>query len=456
MKPVRSLMFDQDTICALSTPPGTGGIAVVRLSGPDALRIARACSDLEKNIVARSAYFCRFKDADGDIDEGLLTWFKAPASYTGEEVVELSVHGSTYIAQRLLQALVMAGARIARPGEFTLRAFLNRKLDLSQAEAVADLIASGSRSAHTLALQQLRGGYSEKIEALRQQLIDLSALIELELDFSEEDVQFARRDDLLALLNELIDLCGGLINSFQYGNAVKQGVPVAIIGAPNSGKSTLLNHLLQEDRAIVSEIPGTTRDTVEETITIDGVLFRFIDTAGIRATDDAIEKLGIERSFKKAAEARIVVLLGDASVVSEGAFRTQATMLRERIGSGPQLIPVLNKIDLPGAHAGSSVMHISAKTGAGIGELKDAFIEHVQALQQDDGGIVVTNVRHVEALGHARQALHEARTALGEGVSGELLAIDLRRAQHHLGEITGRITPDDLLGSIFGRFCIGK
>ncbi len=449
-------MYEQDTICALSTPPGTGAIALVRLSGPDALVLTRQCSDLTKNIAARTVHFCKLKDAEGDIDEGLVTWFKGPASYTGEDVVEIGVHGSPYVQQRLLSALIAQGARMAKPGEFTLRAFLNRKLDLSQSEAVADLISSQSAAAHKLALQQLRGGYSERIEHLRQQLIDFSALIELELDFSEEDVEFAQRDDLLALINELITVCSELMNSFRYGNAVKQGVPVAIIGAPNSGKSTLLNTLLQEDRAIVSEIPGTTRDTVEEAITIDGVLFRFIDTAGIRSTEDTIEKLGIERSYKKATEASIVVLLGDASVMSEGAFLTQATMLRERIGNGPQVIPVLNKIDLPGAQKGGKLMHISAKTGEGMSELKDAFIEHVQALQEGDGGIVVTNVRHVEALGHARQALHDARIALKNGVSGELLATDLRRAQHHLGEITGRITPDDLLGSIFGKFCIGK
>ena len=449
-------MLEQDTICALSSPPGVGAIAVVRLSGPDALAITRRCSDLRGNIISRTAYFCKVKDEAGEVDEGLITWFKGPASYTGEDVVEIGVHGSPYVQQRVLTALTAAGARIARPGEFTLRAFLNRKLDLSQAEAVADLIASQGAAAHRLALQQLRGGYSERIEELRQRLIDFSALIELELDFSEEDVEFAKRDDLLVLLDELTTICTELISSFRYGNAVKSGVPVAIIGAPNSGKSTLLNALLQEDRAIVSDIPGTTRDTVEETITIGGVLFRFIDTAGLRETGDTIEQLGIERSYRKAQEASIVVLLGDASVMNEGAFRTQAQIMRQRIGEGPALIPVLSKVDLPGVRIADDSMAISAKSGLGLDRLKQTFLDHVNGMRGDDGGIVVTNARHVEALSHARAALSDARTAIENKVSGELLATDLRRAQHHLGEITGRITPDDLLGSIFGRFCIGK
>src|SRR5436190_8314615 len=306
-------MYERDTIAAISTPPGTGAIALLRLSGPGALAAAKVIAPaLPKDPEARRAHFVPLVDADGPVDEGVVTVFRGPKSYTGEDVVEVSVHGSSYVQQRLLVALLGAGARMALPGEFTQRAFLNRKMDLSQAEAVADLIASQSAAQHRLAMHQLRGGFGQRIEELRQQLIDFAALIELELDFSEEDVEFAKRGDLLALVDTLIGMCTGLIDSFRYGNAVRQGVPVAIVGAPNSGKSTLLNALLQEDRAIVSEIPGTTRDTVEETMTIGGVLFRFIDTAGLRNTSDTIEKLGIERSYKKAGEANIVVLLGDA------------------------------------------------------------------------------------------------------------------------------------------------
>lgn len=450
-------MIEQDTISALSTASGSAAIALVRMSGPEALRVLHAVAPaLPVPVPARKALHLALHDGEGMIDDALVTCFPAPHSYTGEHMVEIGVHGSGYIVQRLLVALSGHGARLAKPGEFTLRAFLNRKLDLSQAEAVADLIAAGSKAAHKLAMQQLRGGYSEHIERLRQQLIDFSALVELELDFGEEDVEFARRDDLLGLLADLLAVCDHLIDSFRYGNVVKTGVPVAIIGAPNSGKSTLLNALLQEDRAIVSDIPGTTRDTVEGTITIGGVLFRFIDTAGLRTTEDAIEKLGIERSYRKAQEASIVVLLGDASVLNESAFATQVRLLRQRIGDGAELLPVLSKADLPGVKLNGGIPAISARTGAGLAELKQRFLAHVNALHSDQSDIVVTNARHVEALGHAREALAEAQRGVDAGISGELLASDLRRAQHHLGEITGRITPDDILGSIFGRFCIGK
>jgi tRNA modification GTPase len=462
-------MYTPDTIAALSTAPGTGAIAVVRISGPDTQQIMHAVApSMLLTPEPREAVFVRLRDADGAVDEGLLTWFPGPHSYTGEDVAEISVHGSPYIQQRMLEALLAAGARLAMPGEFTQRAFLNKKLDLSQAEAVADLIASGSQAAHKLALQQLRGGYSKQIEGLREQLISLSALVELELDFGEEDVQFADRAELTLLLDGIVAVCDTLIGSFRYGNAVKQGVPVAIVGAPNSGKSTLLNALLEEDRAIVSDVPGTTRDTVEETISLGGVLFRFIDTAGIRNTQDTVEKLGIERSYKRAAEASIVVLLGDAATLSEGAFRTQADMLRKRIGEGPVIIPVLNKADLvPSGQVqavkngravmeAKPVMHISAKNGAGLEDLKDRFVEQVRQLNTGESDIVVTNARHVEALTNARTALLSAKGGVEDGISGELLATDLRQAQFHLGAITGQITVDDLLGSIFSRFCIGK
>ena len=449
-------MIEHDTICALSTAPGTGAIAVVRLSGPLSVPCVRALAPaLPAAPPPRTALLAGLHDEEGTIDEALVTCFPAPHSYTGEDVVEIATHGSPYIQQRVLHALTRHGARMARPGEFTLRAFLNRKLDLSQAEAVADLIASSSRAAHRLAVQQLRGGYSHRIEHLRQQLIDLGALIELELDFSEEDVRFAARPELIALLDGITGICDHLIASFRYGNALKEGVPVAIIGAPNSGKSTLLNALLQEDRAIVSDVPGTTRDTIEEELTLEGVLFRFIDTAGLRETGDAIERMGIERSYRKAREASLVVLLGDAGVMNEEAFLLEAELLRSRLGEGPRLLPVLNKVDLAPRPL-HTVLGISALAHRGLDALKERFLAHVNALGPAQGDIVVTNVRHMDALTHARDALVSARAGIDAGIGGELIASDLRRAQHHLGGITGRITPDDLLGSIFSRFCIGK
>ncbi len=448
-------MYQPDTIAAISSPAGVGAIALLRLTGPKAVAIARlVASALPGHLTERYAYFSPLDDGAGRIDEGLIMIFHGPRSFTGEDVVEFSVHASSYVQQRLLEALLTAGARMAQPGEFTQRAFLNRKLDLSQAEAVADLIASQSAAQHKLALDQMRGGFGKRIGELRQQLIDFAALIELELDFSEEDVEFAKRPELLALIDGIVILCTELIDSFRYGNAVRQGVPVAIIGAPNSGKSTLLNALLQDDRAIVSDVPGTTRDTVEETMTIGGVLFRFIDTAGIRKTTDVVEQLGIDRSYKKAKEASIVVLLGDAAVMNEQAFALDARLLQERIGDGPVVIPVLNKVDVAPSPI-NRTLTISAKTGAGLDALKKHFTDHVNALH-GTADLVVTNARHVDALTRARTSLQQARAAIDGGLGGELLAIDLRRAQDQLGEITGQITSDDLLGSIFGRFCIGK
>ena len=450
-------MYEQDTIAAISSPPGIGAIALLRLSGMKAYAIAeRVAPTLPLEPLPRTAYYVPVIDMDGQVDEAVVTLFSGPNSYTGEDVVEVSIHGSTYIQQRLLQAMLDAGARLALPGEFTQRAFLNRKLDLSQAEAVADLIASQSAAQHKLALHQLRGGFGQRIEALRQQLIDFSALIELELDFSEEDVQFAQRIELTALLDNLVDLCTELIDSFRYGNAIKQGIPVAILGAPNSGKSTLLNALLQEDRAIVSEVPGTTRDTVEEMLSIEGVLFRIIDTAGLRKTTDIVEKLGIERSYKKASESAIVILLGDGSMVSEGALRTEAKMLSERLNNGVEVVPMMSKGDINGTPMSKGTLSISARTGEGLDQLKQVLLEHVRSMLNGPGDVVVTNARHVDALTKARSAMEDAKVAIDNGLSGELLAIDLRRAQQHLGEITGQITSDDLLGSIFGKFCIGK
>ncbi|MBK6882060.1 MAG: tRNA uridine-5-carboxymethylaminomethyl(34) synthesis GTPase MnmE [Flavobacteriales bacterium] len=449
--------YEPDTIAAISTPAGAGAIAVLRLSGPKAFGVAeRIAPELPLEPLPRRAYYVAVMDEDGLVDKAVVTYFQGPASYTGEDIVEISVHGSMYIQQRLLQAMLNAGARSALPGEFTQRAFLNKKMDLSQAEAVADLIASQSAAQHRLAMDQLRGGFGSRIEELRQELIDFAALIELELDFGEEDVEFAKRVELLALLDRLVDLCTELIDSFRYGNAIRQGVPIAILGAPNSGKSTLLNALLMEDRAIVSDVPGTTRDTVEETITIEGILFRFIDTAGLRSTTDTVEQLGIDRSYKKAAEASLVILLGDASTMAEGALLTAARSLRERIGNATTVLPILNKVDVPGVVLREGSMGISARDGQGIETLKQALVDHVGSFQEGIGDIVVTNARHVDALTKARTALLDAKHAIDTGISGELLAIDLRRSQHHLGEITGRITTDDLLGSIFGRFCIGK
>ena len=449
-----------DTICALSTPPGTGALAVLRLSGPEAVAIAMVLAPkLEGMIEARHAYFVQLSDSEGPVDEGVLTVFMGPQSYTGEDVVELSVHGSPYVQQRLLQAMLAEGARMALPGEFTQRAFMNRKLDLSQAEAVADLIASQSAAQHTLALNQLRGGFGRRIEELRQQLIDFSALIELELDFSEEDVQFAKRVELTALIDRLTDLCTELIDSFRYGNAVRQGIPVAIVGAPNSGKSTLLNALLQEDRAIVSEIAGTTRDTIEEVINIDGILFRLIDTAGIRESEDAIEVIGVERSREKMREADIVVYMFDAETESRGDLEATVAMLREVNGNH---LLVGNKADISGDEAaarkfgGMDALYISAKSGHHVDVLKERLVDKVLQGKVNPESTIVTNARHYASLQQVSSSLKDLRAGMDNKVPGDLLALDIRRALHFLGEITGEITNEDQLDYIFSKFCIGK
>ena len=434
-----------DTIVAISTPAGVGGIAVVRLSGPDALPIASRHLTLDSQhltLNARHATYCRFDD----LDDVVAIYY--PKGYTGEATVELSCHGSLYIQQAMLEALVTNGARLAEPGEFTMRAFRNGRLNLSQAEAVADLIDAATPAQHRLAVSQLRGGYAQKLKGLRQQLLDLTSLMELELDFSQEDVEFADRTQLRQLLSTLSSQLSSLIASFKMGNALKRGIPVAIVGKPNAGKSSLLNALLGDERAIVSDIPGTTRDTVEESITIGSLTFRFIDTAGLRHSTDTVEALGIERSLKAVADAQIVLLVHDATTPWQDPDLDL---------SGKNVIVVLNKSDLPHNSQFSilnSQISISAKTGDGIDALKQAMLAAVepQAAQE----VLLSNSRHHAALQQVQLAVTHAAEGLDAGLPADLLAVDLRDALYHLGTITGEVVSNDILDNIFSRFCIGK
>ena len=434
-----------DTIVAISTPAGVGGIAVVRLSGPDALPIASRHLTLNSQhltLNARHATYCRFDD----LDDVVAIYY--PKGYTGEATVELSCHGSLYIQQAMLEALVTNGARLAEPGEFTMRAFRNGRLNLSQAEAVADLIDAATPAQHRLAVSQLRGGYAQKLKGLRQQLLDLTSLMELELDFSQEDVEFADRTQLRQLLSTLSSQLSSLIASFKMGNALKRGIPVAIVGKPNAGKSSLLNALLGDERAIVSDIPGTTRDTVEESITIGSLTFRFIDTAGLRHSTDTVEALGIERSLKAVADAQIVLLVHDATTPWQDPDLDL---------SGKNVIVVLNKSDLPHNSQFSilnSQISISAKTGDGIDALKQAMLAAVepQAAQE----VLLSNSRHHAALQQVQLAVTHAAEGLDAGLPADLLAVDLRDALYHLGTITGEVVSNDILDNIFSRFCIGK
>ncbi len=440
-----------DTIVAISTPRGVGGIAVARLSGPDALTIAeKHLSSLStyqpinlSTLSPRRATYCHFDE----LDDVVAVYF--PKGYTGEPTVEISCHGSLYVQQALLQALVDSGARLAEPGEFTQRAFLNGRLDLSQAEAVADLIDSVTPAQHRLAVSQLRGGYAQKLKALRQQLLDLTSLLELELDFSQEDVEFADRGRLQSLLQELQEETLRLIASFRLGNALKRGVPVAIVGKPNAGKSSLLNALLGDDRAIVSDIPGTTRDTIEETLTLDGITFRFIDTAGLRHSDDCVETLGVERSKKAVEQADIVLYLRDATKPGEEPDLDL---------SDKTVIEVYTKADLLADSSRVGGLCISSKTGLGLDTLRKEILSRFHAQMGDTGqeDILLSNARHYEALKHVRQALDAVSQGLADGIPADLVAVDLRDALYHLGTITGEVTSDELLGNIFGRFCIGK
>ncbi|QIP13411.1 tRNA uridine-5-carboxymethylaminomethyl(34) synthesis GTPase MnmE [Spirosoma aureum] len=458
-------MFQLEPIAALATAPGIGAIAVLRVSGEGSIDITNRIfrgKDLTKQD-SHTAHFGTLRTVDGHIiDEVLVTVFRAPKSFTKEDVVEISCHGSEFIIQQILRRLTQEGARLARPGEFTQRAFLNGQFDLVQAEAVADLISSDSEASHRAALSQLRGGFSKQLKLLRQQLIDFVALVELELDFGEEDVEFAHRDQLRQLMLDIRRVLHPLIDSFSTGNAIKNGVPTVIIGKPNAGKSTLLNALLNEEKAIVSDIPGTTRDVIEDELFIDGIRFRLIDTAGLREATDQIEAIGIERTQQKMRDSALVVYLFDGKNISPEELQTSVADIRL---SGKPYLLVGNKLDaltdekkqLLESIAAEPIVWISASQQTYLDDLKAALSARVRtdsAVQT--GSAVVTNARHYEHLTGTDDALVRALTGLDAGVTPDWLAMDLRVALRHLGELTGEITTDDLLDSIFSKFCIGK
>ncbi len=456
-----SFTHSQDTIVALATSPGVNGaIAVIRLSGPEAVSITDSVfkgKDL-KSQASHTIHFGTIRDGDQVIDEVLVSLFIAPHSYTKENVVEISTHNSKYIIERVLTLLMKKGARAAKAGEFTLRAFLNGGLDLSQAEAVADLIASNSAASHQIAMQQMRGGFSNQLKQLREDLVHFASLIELELDFAEEDVEFANRDQLRLLIEKIYQVINRLIQSFEQGNVLKNGVPVVIAGKPNVGKSTLLNALLNEERAIVSEIAGTTRDTIEDEINIHGVTFRFIDTAGIRETADIIEAKGVERTLEKMKQARLIIYLFDP-------LQDHIAAVQEQIAEVEALqipfVTIINKSDLlsdaqRSEYAALNPIYISAKERVGIEELKDELLNQVNLSQINTDDTIVTNIRHLEALQNTREALEKVLFGIDNPITSDFLAMDIRQALHHLGEITGTVTTDDLLENIFSKFCIGK
>jgi len=449
----------EETICALSTPQGIGGIAVVRVSGKQAWEIvSKLFSKPLQPEQKRKALFGCVYDGNEILDEVVVTLFQGPHSFTGEDVVEIACHGSRYVQQRILQLLQESGCRMATAGEYTMRAYLNGRMDLSRAEAVGDVIASESAAAHKQAVHQMRGGFSKEIDALRERLIHFASLLELELDFSEEDVEFADRTQLLNLLMEILKVVVQLRDSFQLGNAIKNGVPVAIVGAPNAGKSTLLNALLNEERAIVSDIAGTTRDTVEEVLNVEGIQFRFIDTAGIRETTDTIEQLGIARSMEKVGLAQLVLLLVDVSNTSQATLNEMLASIHAKARQDARVLVVFNKIDAnPNFElkVEESSLNISAKSGEGIEGLRNWLVESFAPLL-NESDTVVTNARHFESLRLASLSLEEVLNGMTLGVPSDLLTVDIRKTLYHLSEITGNISADDILHSIFGKFCIGK
>lgn len=447
-----------DTIVALATPTGAGAIGVIRLSGERAIEIANSVFK-GKDLAAQASHTIHFGtvvDGEQVIDEVLMSLFIAPRSYTRENVVEVSCHGSSYIIDKLIRLFIKQGARPAKPGEFTMRAFLNGQLDLSQAEAVADLIASSSEASHKVAMQQMRGGFSNELKKLREELIHFASLVELELDFSEEDVEFANRETMQTLIEKIVLVLGKLIRSFELGNVIKKGVPVVIAGKPNVGKSTLLNALLNEERAIVSDIAGTTRDTIEDEISIQGINFRFIDTAGIRDTEDIIEAKGVEKTFEKINQSAIILYLYDAAethgeelanIVAELSLVTQKNK--------SQLLLVANKSDKNNTNTSADSLHISALQGIGIKELEQKLLDMIH-YTENANETILTNARHVEALQKTQDALERVLNGIHNPVTSDFLAMDIKEALHYLGEITGSISTDDLLENIFSKFCIGK
>ena len=448
--------MNNDTICALATGGGISAIALIRISGEKTINIVNKIfsKDLSKKET-HTVHFGNIIDNKNIIDEVVITLFHKNQSFTGEETVEISCHGSKYIQNKILELLINNGVRMANPGEYTMRAFQNGKLDLSQAESVADLIEAESEAAHKTAIQHLRGGFSKKLKLLRQKLIDFASLIELELDFSEEDVEFADRTQLNKLLEELKTEISSLINSFKIGNVIKNGIPVAILGAPNVGKSTLLNRLLNEEKAIVSDIAGTTRDSIEDEIIIKGYNFRFIDTAGIRKTDDTIENLGIDRTISHAKKSSIIIYLLDASENIDNQINNINNLPKK---DQSKIIKVVNKIDLNNEikSINNGCLHISAKDNLGIDELKNKIFDFTNINALDNNNTIVTNQRHYEQLKKTLNELEIVIEGLDNELSSDLLAINIKQSLFHLGLITGEVSTDDLLSNIFGKFCIGK
>lgn len=468
-------MKRNETIVALATASGAGAIAVIRVSGSDALSITSNLfrsvrgKNLEKQKT-HTIHLGHIIDGEKVLDEVLVSIFKGPHSYTGENVAEISCHGSPYIQQEIIQLFLRNGCRMAEAGEFTLQAFLNGKMDLSQAEAVADLIASDNEANHQIAMQQMRGGFSNEIQKLREELLNFASLIELELDFAEEDVEFADRSQFKSLVHRIQEVFKRLINSFAIGNVIKKGIPVAIVGEPNVGKSTLLNALLNEERAIVSDIAGTTRDSIEDEITIGGIGFRFIDTAGIRETEDVVESIGIKKTFDKISQAQVVILLVDGSYLNKeftdasrmAQIKSEAEKIRNKNPEKPFIL-LINKSDMLTVEARNMVensfeeaIFISAKTGLGIEDLQNNLLRFVNTGALKNNETIVTNSRHYDSLLRALESIEKVQMGISDELSSDLMAIDVKETLYHLGEITGEVTNDELLGNIFANFCIGK